>query len=303
MVRFLLENGIGIGVVEVPDMADDSEGRVIYRTPGKCNEEIVEFVLKQGANLTLEDKHNPWSWVRVYWRRKAIGSSENDSDEYRTPDPPHIPENRTGLHWAAIHQHAPLLKLLLEKGASIDHEGPYQRTTLSLAAVHENSEGMKLLIVGGANLKARDLFEKTPLHYAACSDDDEVVQLLLEYGADDTARDNQNSTPLQHAISEDTDFMLPSLQKKHDQRMLDIKAESVEFYKAVKSGEIRAPTNYMKEVAGTGRYIDGSIRAMAYSGNEAMVKFLLKLGAKDFIEEGMNALELVAMVNKRTKRV
>lgn len=95
MVRFLLEKGKGIKVV---DMGEEWEGAVTYRSPGKCNQDIVDFVLKQGANLSLTDSHNPWAWRRVYWRPKGRNDdSDSDTDEYLIADPPHIPLRGRGF--------------------------------------------------------------------------------------------------------------------------------------------------------------------------------------------------------------
>lgn len=291
MVRFLLEKGKGIKVV---DMGEEWEGAVTYRSPGKCNQDIVDFVLKQGANLSLTDSHNPWAWRRVYWRPKGRNDdSDSDTDEYLIADPPHIPLSRTGLHWAAVHRHAPLLKLLLEKGAKIDHQDILLKTALSEAASHGAKEVVRLLLEGGASVDEPDIYRRTPLHHAACDGDDGLVRLLLEHGADDTATDITGQTPLQLGEEEEAD--LPSLEEVYEGRMRDIKKESVAFYNAAMRGDIRV-TDEMKKNGGTGRYIDGAVRHMAHNGNEAMVKMLLMNGAKDFLEEGMNALQFAVWV-------
>ena len=56
---------------------------------------------------------------------------------------------------------------------------------------------MKILIEKGASVNALDYFKKTPLHLAALNNSNaEVVKILIEKGASVKALDNCKQTPL-----------------------------------------------------------------------------------------------------------
>lgn len=68
------------------------------------------------------------------------------------------------LHYATVKSHAPVVKLLLAKGASVDEVNPDGDTALILAVRNANVEVIQALINGGAdptasNFKAQDAIE------------------------------------------------------------------------------------------------------------------------------------------------
>ncbi len=82
---------------------------------------------------------------------------------------------------AASLGHSDILKLLLDKGASVDVLDVHNKMTLlHLAALANKTNTVRLLIQRGADLEARDRYGFTALHWAAMQGATETATLLLE---------------------------------------------------------------------------------------------------------------------------
>ncbi|KAH7028985.1 ankyrin repeat-containing domain protein [Microdochium trichocladiopsis] len=163
--------------------------------------QVAERALRCGANVN--------EFVEEYWRRGINGS--------------------TPLAWAVTRQDAPMVKLLLEYGASPVSHVPWYDNCVTRAAADGNQEIARLLLeqahddflrtpgrVSGTG-QSRDQSGKTPrnpsklihvregcgktaLHRAAAEDQSDMIHFLLDYGADLEARDGEGLTPLCAAV-------------------------------------------------------------------------------------------------------
>jgi ankyrin repeat protein len=97
------------------------------------------------------------------------------------------------LHYAAAHGSYDVVKLLLDRGMTIDAQDKIGRTPVMVASVFGNcakprditkfQETVKLFVNRGANLKILDEFGQNPLHYAA-QFDHLMIQDLISAGTD-----------------------------------------------------------------------------------------------------------------------
>ncbi len=78
------------------------------------------------------------------------------------------PEGNTALRRAAQNGHYNLVKLLLERGADVNHVNSYGWTVLHYCCAHGAVHMSQLLIQHGADLEARDKKEATPMMLARC---------------------------------------------------------------------------------------------------------------------------------------
>jgi len=136
----------------------------------------------------------------------------------------------TALHHAARHGRVEVVRLLLDKGATVDAREQVGITPLSLAAswgqvgvvqlllesgadvnalsstswapLHTVSSGeiAKALVDAGANVSAKADDGRTPLHTSVIWSRVEVMRVLLDSGADVNAMDTQNCVPLHLAV-------------------------------------------------------------------------------------------------------
>jgi ankyrin repeat protein len=89
---------------------------------------------------------------------------------------------------ANCHANAPVVKLLLDRGADANQASPTGTTALLLAP-GSDSDTVKLLLDRGANVRARNAAGATALHVAASRGDVDSARLLLDAGADPNVRD------------------------------------------------------------------------------------------------------------------
>jgi ankyrin repeat protein len=107
---------------------------------------------------------------------------------------PHEPSNNqapTALSCATGNkQHSyELVKLLLERGASIAKDEECLLPALGMAARQGETATVKLLLEHGAHVNTTDQGRSTPLEEAVGADSPELVQLLLDHGAQVSSRD------------------------------------------------------------------------------------------------------------------
>ena len=135
-------------------------------------------------------------WDEEFWRQvtvEELGATLDEGLDIQSKDE----SGDSLLHYAAEFNSNPrLITLLLDRGAEIDALG-WSMTPLHLAALKNVAPVVALLLDRGADLMARASDSGyTPLHYAAENEDVEVLSLLLERGADATVANGSGTTPL-----------------------------------------------------------------------------------------------------------
>jgi len=101
------------------------------------------------------------------------------------------------LHWAALHNRARILEMLLDAGADIECPGGEDgRSALQLAALRGNDAAIRILLARGAGVNVCDTRGQTSLHIAAAAGHASAAGLLLRGGAAVYASDLSGLTPL-----------------------------------------------------------------------------------------------------------
>ena len=104
---------------------------------------------------------------------------------------------QTPLSWAAAGGYKAMVKLLLDRGATIGMKGEDDRTPLSWAAENGYEAVVKLLLDRGVVTETKDnKYGRTPLLWAAKSGYKAVVKLLLGKGIVTKKKDKIGLTPL-----------------------------------------------------------------------------------------------------------
>ena len=105
-------------------------------------------------------------------------------------------DGTTTLHIAAREGDAELVRLLIERRATVDTRTREGLTPLHKAIMHNQTPVVKLLLDNGANIEARENHGKSPLHLAAELGQGNMVRLLLGKAASTSATDSEGRTPL-----------------------------------------------------------------------------------------------------------
>ena len=105
---------------------------------------------------------------------------------------------KTPLHFAAMNNHLPLLKILMLEYADMRIKDDSGCVPLHLACKKGSQDAVKFLLVKG--VKGKDIYAVdhrmwTPLHYAAYNGHPRVCEILLEFDVDfdPKLRDAKNS--------------------------------------------------------------------------------------------------------------
>ncbi len=110
----------------------------------------------------------------------------------------------TALHYAVQQGRVEMVKLLLDKGASIDDEGRNGWTDLQFAVFKGYIEIISILLDKGAKVSACEKTSgMTALHYAAIWGNVDAVKEILKYSKIDdiNIKDNNGKTALHYAAT------------------------------------------------------------------------------------------------------
>lgn len=106
------------------------------------------------------------------------------------------------LHWAAVMGKERLVELLLTfKDCPIDDADDTNATPLILATLKGSLPIAKLLLERGANVNHRNANGHTPVKYAGSKNHKDLLVHLLDVGGDPNTRDHIGDTPLHRVAS------------------------------------------------------------------------------------------------------
>jgi ankyrin len=145
----------------------NSEGTILLMAISTTNEELVEYLLSQGAEVD------------------GIPPSDHD---------------RMPLAYAARNNHSGMVKLLLDRGAPIDRTDKKNRTALWDACDGGSLSAAKLLLERGANPNVADIDGVSIIETATCSGNVEIVKLLIQHDVTLFSQRNEGFLALKIAI-------------------------------------------------------------------------------------------------------
>jgi ankyrin repeat protein len=191
IVKLLCEKGASVDSLKAIGLATDLNGG-LETAVREGKETVVRMLLSMGADLESRDS-----------------------------------QSRTPLAHAVLNKHESIVKLLLEKGASVDALKAIGTTTdLNSGlenAVREGKENViRLLLIMGADVEERGSYNMTPLLYAAFHGKSTIVKILVEAGADMNARDDTGWTVLHCAATNDDAELVQFLLENGARDLLDV---------------------------------------------------------------------------------
>eukprot|EP00386_Alphamonas_edax_P009289 GDKI01030577.1.p1 GENE.GDKI01030577.1~~GDKI01030577.1.p1 ORF type:complete len:618 (-),score=143.86 GDKI01030577.1:270-2123(-) len=162
------------------------------------------------------------------------------------------------IHCASLHGHTDIVRLLMDKGVSVNATTPEGNTPLHFAASGAHAHTTHLLIEKGGDVRARNNVGAIPLHSASRCIDKATVTVLLEGGADVNAQLHNGATVL-HLIAH---------------KSPDLKTDTfLHGYMCLLEEKWHADTNIAMEVGFTPLHI------ACFKENDRMAELLIKRGA------------------------
>ncbi|XP_071097342.1 uncharacterized protein [Haliotis cracherodii] len=177
--------------------------------------------------------------------------------------------------------HNVMVKLLLEKGASLSGSDIDGYSALASACERGDIEIVKLLLEKGASLSGSERYGYSPLASACERGDIEIVKLLLEKGASVSGSDRYGYSPLASACERgDIEIVKLLLEKGASVSGSDIDGYSA-LASACRSGDIEIVKLLLEKgasVSGSDRYGYSPLASACERGDIEIVKLLLEKG-------------------------
>jgi ankyrin repeat protein len=183
LVRYLIQHGADAN-------ARDGEGlQAIHKACQFGNFEVVKALLDHGVEV--ESLATDAAWTPLYY---AAGSGDLDVIRLlisKGADVNHEDvEEGIPLHNAVRYSRLAAAKLLIKHGSNVNAEDGYT-TVLCYAVESFNFNMVELIVKSGANVNRRDFDGESPLGMAERYEYDQIIDYLIEHGAKDDVSDDE----------------------------------------------------------------------------------------------------------------
>lgn len=172
IIDILINEGRGL------DIPDQNGLTPLVYALNQDNREMVETLLKNGANPNVEDKNN----LTIF--HHAVKS--NQTDLLKTlvafgADPNKPGKGMSPLHYAVFFGSPASVEALLEVGVDPNTLNKDNKTPLHLAASQGKKESAELLLCRGAKTDIIDIHNKSPMDYAKSRGFTSIAEMLIKF--------------------------------------------------------------------------------------------------------------------------
>ena len=250
-VKIALEWGANVNIQD-----DLTKQSALHKASRKGHVMIVEYLLKNGANLSLRDTEHMTA-LHIATRDGSIELAKCIL-EMSEKIPESILSEAVDVGYLSATGNKALVKMIEDYKitmATPNTGGSEKADRQLLEASHDgNLEGVKSALKKDANVEVTDERGMKAIHWAALRGHTNIVALLLEKGADFNGKNVADWTPLMHSSLEGHIEIVKLLLNKG------------------------AQVNAMTPVSGT------ALLFASWNGHEEIVKLLLSAGADPTIE-------------------
>ncbi|HET8671376.1 MAG TPA: ankyrin repeat domain-containing protein [Candidatus Saccharimonadales bacterium] len=198
----ILDSGLNVDVTFERDESEFSGMSVLMVASVRGNPEMVEALIKRGANVNLKRYVGDTPLMlaagsdNVKTVTLLLKAGADPNVKVVSPHAGELTPLTLAINLSEQHR-IEIAETLLAAGAEINPRGNFFMSPLMQAL--EDLEMVKLLIAHGADVNQKNFRGATALMGAAAAGPASVVKYLIEKGADVNARDNDGTTALMAA--------------------------------------------------------------------------------------------------------
>lgn len=218
-------------------------------------------------------------------------------------------QTQSRFAWAGLETHKEIIQLLLSKGANATACSSSGLTPLHWAVRCRSKPLVRLLLEYGASVTGGD---QTPLHWACRYAGEKIVGMLLGKGADISARSELGGTPLHWAVMRaplELEMVKVLLKRKADVNAFDVLYGTplhcaVAYGGAGAEGLVRVLLENKADVNKTLRHGETALHMAVFRGSKGVIRALLENGADMYAEDVMEKMpfEYVMQMGPSKKR-
>lgn len=294
----LVQSLITSGDADV-DIPDEEKGvTALLLAAGKGKVQIVELLMKLGANVTLQRGKYQMSALHCAAKGGHLAVIkvllEADNSNINALDG----TGCTALYWATRKGHVKIADLLLDQGADTEKTRADWRP-LHTACTRDDLAMVTLLLSKGANVNATMEFGITPLDFTATQGSVEVATVLLDAGADVNNQDEKTATTPLHRAAIRGDLAMVSLLTSRGARVdAETNDEATPLFAAAEYGHLEV-VKYLIAMDPTGWHLHCSpIHAVAGNGHLEVLDHLIQEGVDVDLKNKFDVTPLCAAVLK-----
>ncbi|RHX93328.1 hypothetical protein DLM76_14690 [Leptospira yasudae] len=166
--------------------------------------EIIHLLLEHGADINAKNREGYTPIYKIPWKRKE-GLVLFQFLQVRGADLHTKTNSKISLvHYSALQDHVPILKLLLENGLDPNQQTDQGETPLHWTINDHCFQSAQFLLNCGVAINTQNQDGRTVLHEAALREYDKLIKLFLEFGADPKLKDNKDNQARDLAKKEKT---------------------------------------------------------------------------------------------------
>ena len=193
LLRYTIKQGADVN-------ANDESGKsALISCSENGNLTLVECLVEHGAHVDAgvrQDRDDSYEYTQFLMNMQNVYTMLTyflflGIAEYAISD-----FGDTSLTVASKNGHFPIVKYLIDKGASLDLRNKNEDTALILAANYNHADVARFLVENGANVNAIGSYGSTALIFSAKNGNFELAQHLVENGADINKSSYEGKTAL-----------------------------------------------------------------------------------------------------------
>ncbi|KAK2790832.1 hypothetical protein FQN53_008656 [Emmonsiellopsis sp. PD_33] len=300
IVRLLLDGGAGI------EYGDKYAAQPLAVAIEVQSKEILTLLLDRGAEVNAwitDTEETPYRLNRPHERRPPLKMprAARTYDMYSPGLLCMYNPRQAPLSQASCLGHEAITRLLLDRGAEIDHRDTHNQSPLSHASFRGHESTVRLLLDRGAEVDTLDFCGCTPLIHALTGGHEAIALLLLDQGANAHFKDKRGRNLIFYATTIGSVTLTQRLMDQGVDVFAKDNTNRTPFFHAVSSGNVTLTKLLMTrgvEISGKDAAGRTPLFHAAFTGNLNLVKLLLPMASTDLLTQticGRSPLSIAAL--------